>query len=75
MRKPITRYEQAVYDLLLNNADSDGYINLTYKTVAEITVSLPISQQLVYRRLNTLRDKGYITWEKMYYIKIVENED
>ena len=71
MNKPLTKNEQQIYDMLVNEADKDGFINLTYKSVQEITNDLPITIQLIYRRINSIKDKGYIDWEKKYYIKIL----
>ena len=71
MKKPLTKNEQQIYNILEKEADKDGFINLTYKSVQEITNDLPITIQLIYRRINSIKDKGYIDWEKKYYIKIL----
>ena len=71
MKKPLTKNEQQIYDMLVKEADKDGFINLTYKSVQEITNSLPITIQLIYRRINSIKDKEYINWEKKYYIRIL----
>ena len=71
MKKPLTKNEQQIYDILTKEADKDGFINLTYKSVQEITNDLPITLQLIYRRLNSIKDKDYIDWEKKYYIRIL----
>ena len=70
MKKPLTKNEQQIYDMLVNEADKDGFINLTYKSIQEITDSLPITIQLVYRRINSIKNKDYIEWEKKYYIRL-----
>jgi len=72
MNKPLTKNEQQIYDMLVNEADKNNIINLTYKSIQEITKSLPITIQLIYRRLNGIKNKGYIDWEKKYYIKLKE---
>ena len=72
MKKPLTKNEQQIYDMLVNEADKNNIINLTYKSIQEITKSLPITIQLIYRRLNGIKNKGYIDWEKKYYIKLKE---
>ena len=72
MNKPLTKNEQQIYDMLVNEADKNSIINLTYKSIQEITKSLPITIQLIYRRLNGIKNKGYIDWEKKYYIKLKE---
>ena len=72
MNKPLTKNEQQIYDMLVNEADKNNIINLTYKSIQEITKSLPITIQLIYRRLNGIKNKGYIEWEKKYYIKLKE---
>ena len=72
MKKPLTKNEQQIYDMLVNEADKNNIINLTYKSIQEITKSLPITIQLFYRRLNGIKNKGYIDWEKKYYIKLKE---
>ena len=72
MNKPLTKNEQQIYDMLVNEADKNNTINLTYKSIQEITKSLPITIQLIYRRLNGIKNKGYIDWEKKYYIKLKE---
>lgn len=71
MKKPLTKNEQQIYNILAKEADKDGFINLTYKSVQEITSDLPITLQLIYRRLNSIKDKDYIDWEKKYYIRIL----
>ena len=71
MNKPLTKNEQQIYDMLVNEADKNNIINLTYKSIQEITKSLPITIQLIYRRLNGIKNKGYIDWEKKYYIRIL----
>ena len=71
MKKPLTKNEQQIYNILAKEADKDGFINLTYKSVQEITNDLPITLQLIYRRLNSIKDKDYIDWEKKYYIRIL----
>ena len=71
MKKPLTKSEQQIYNILAKEADKDGFINLTYKSVQEITNDLPITLQLIYRRLNSIKDKDYIDWEKKYYIRIL----
>ena len=70
MNKPLTKNEQQIYDMLVNEADKDGFINLTYKSIQEITDSLPITIQLIYRRINSIKNKEYIEWEKKYYIRL-----
>ena len=70
MKKPLTKNEQQIYDMLVNEADKDGFINLTYKSIQEITDSLPITIQLIYRRINSIKNKDYIEWEKKYYIRL-----
>ena len=70
MKKPLTKNEQQIYDMLVNEADKDGFINLTYKSIQEITDSLPITIQLIYRRINSIKNKEYIEWEKKYYIRL-----
>ena len=72
MKKPLTKNEQQIYDMLVNEADKNNIIYLTYKSIQEITKSLPITIQLIYRRLNGIKNKGYIDWEKKYYIKLKE---
>ena len=72
MKKPLTKNEQQIYDMLVNEADKDGFINLTYKSIQEITDSLPITIQLIYRRINSIKNKNYIEWEKKYYIRLKE---
>ena len=72
MNKPLTKNEQQIYDMLVNEADKNNIINLTYKSIQKITKSLPITIQLIYRRLNGIKNKGYIDWEKKYYIKLKE---
>lgn len=72
MKKPLTKNEQQIYDMLVNEADKDGFINLTYKSIQEITDSLPITIQLIYRRINSIKNKDYIEWEKKYYIRLKE---
>lgn len=72
MKKPLTKNEQQIYDMLVNEADKDGFINLTYKSIQEITDSLPITIQLIYRRINSIKNKEYIEWEKKYYIRLKE---
>ena len=72
MKKPLTKNEQQIYDMLINEADKDGFINLTYKSIQEITDSLPITIQLIYRRINSIKNKEYIEWEKKYYIRLKE---
>ena len=72
MKKPLTKNEQQIYDMLVNEADKDGFINLTYKSIQEITDSLPITIQLIYRRINNIKNKDYIEWEKKYYIRLKE---
>ena len=72
MKKPLTKNEQQIYDMLINEADKDGFINLTYKSIQEITDSLPITIQLIYRRINNIKNKDYIEWEKKYYIRLKE---
>ena len=72
MNKPLTKNEQQIYDMLVNEADKDGFINLTYKSIQEITDSLPITIQLIYRRINSIKNKDYIEWEKKYYIRLKE---
>ena len=72
MKKPLTKNEQQIYDVLVNEADKDGFINLTYKSIQEITDSLPITIQLIYRRINSIKNKEYIEWEKKYYIRLKE---
>ena len=72
MKKPLTKNEQQIYDMLVNEADKDGFINLTYKSIQEITDSLPITLQLIYRRINSIKNKDYIEWEKKYYIRLKE---
>ena len=71
MKKPLTKNEQQIYNILAKEADKDGFINLTYKSVQEITNDLPITLQLIYRRLNSIKDKDYIDWKKKYYIRIL----
>ena len=70
MKKPLTKNEQQIYDMLVNEADKDGFINLTYKSIQEITDNLPITIQLIYRRINSIKNKDYIEWEKKYYIRL-----
>lgn len=70
MKKPLTKNEQQIYDMLINEADKDGFINLTYKSIQEITDNLPITIQLIYRRINSIKNKDYIEWEKKYYIRL-----
>ena len=72
MKKPLTKNEQQIYDMLVNEADKEGFINLTYKSIQEITDSLPITIQLIYRRINSIKNKDYIEWEKKYYIRLKE---
>lgn len=72
MKKPLTKNEQQIYDMLINEADKDGFINLTYKSIQEITDNLPITIQLIYRRINSIKNKDYIEWEKKYYIRLKE---
>ena len=72
MKKPLTKNEQQIYDMLINEADKDGFINLTYKSIQEITDNLPITIQLIYRRINSIKNKEYIEWEKKYYIRLKE---
>lgn len=70
MKKPLTKNEQQIYNILEKEADKDGFINLTYKSIQEIADNLPITIQLIYRRINSIKNKDYIEWEKKYYIRL-----